>query len=298
MSWPSHEDSVRSEALSAWFEVSGEVVPPISSLQRAWESPTLDRISASLLEGATSPASRARILASMRKESGAWLNALPCAPLGTFLDNGTVRIAASLRLGTKICHPHRCRCGEAVDELGTHGLSCQKNAGRLARHAEINDIIRRACSSIHVPSILEPSGIYRNDGKRPDGVTLMPWSKGKCLLWDATCSDTLAKSYISSTSRSAGAAALSAEKRKHKKYEGVAHLYKFVPFAVETLGPFGDEAMDLVKDLGRRLIESSGELRSRAYLTQRISIAIQRGNAASIFATVPRSSQLTEVFYL
>jgi hypothetical protein len=73
--------------------------------------------------------------------------------------------------------------------------------------------------------------------------------QGKCLLWDPTCSDTLAKSYISSTSCAAGAAALNAEKRKHKKYEGVANLYKFVPFAVETLCPFGEEALDLVKDL-------------------------------------------------
>ncbi len=93
----------------------------------------------------------------------------------------------------------------------------------------------------------------------------MTWSRVKCLLWDATCSDTLAKSYIiSSTSRSAGAAALSAEKRKHKKYEGLANLYKFVPFAVETLDPFGEGALDLIKDLGRRLIETSGEIRSRA----------------------------------
>jgi hypothetical protein len=96
------------------------------------------------------------------------------------------------------------------------------------------------------------------------------------------------------------AAALSAEKRKHKKYEGVANLYKFVPFAVETLGPFGEGALDLVKDLGRRLIESSGELRlrSRAYLTQRFSIAIQRDNAASIFATFPASNKLQEIYYL
>ncbi len=39
--------------------------------------------------------------------------------------------------------------------------------------------------------------MYRDDGKRPDGVTLSPWSKGKCLLCDATCADTLAKNYIS-----------------------------------------------------------------------------------------------------
>ncbi len=89
---------------------------------------------------------------------------------------------------------------------------------------------------MHIPAILEPSGILRNDGKRPDGATLMPWSKGKCLLWDATYSDTLAKTYISSTSHSAGAAALSAEKRKHKKYEDGSNTYMFVPFAI-VFGP-------------------------------------------------------------
>ncbi len=53
-------------------------------------------------------------------------------------------------------------------------------------------------------------------------------------------------------------------KRKHNKYEGVANLYFLVPYAVERLGPFGDEALGLVKDLGQRLIEieSSGESRS------------------------------------
>jgi hypothetical protein len=78
-----------------------------------------------------------------------------------------------------------------------------------------------------------------------------------------------------------------------KKYEGISNKYLFVPFAVETLGPFGEEALALLKDLGKRLIEieSSGKPRSCAYL-------IQRGNAASILATVLTSSKFQEIFYL
>jgi hypothetical protein len=108
----------------------------------------------------------------------------------------------------------------------------------------------------------------------------------------------LAKSYVASTSRSAGAAALQAEKKKCRKYQGVASLYNFVSFAVETLGSFGDEALDLVKDLGRRIYEKTGEIRSKSYLIQRISIAIQRGNSISVFSTIPTSSKLNEIYYL
>ncbi|CAH2267248.1 jg14716 [Pararge aegeria aegeria] len=57
----------------------------------------------------------------------------------------------------------------------------------------------------------EPIGLARSDGKRPDGMTLIPWRLGRSLLWDATCVDTLAASYIQFTSSIMGAAATSAE---------------------------------------------------------------------------------------
>ncbi len=118
----------------------------------------------------------------------------------------------------------------------------------------------------------------------------------KCLLLDATCSDTLTKSYVASTSRSAGTAGLGAEKKKYRKYQGIAYLYNYVPFAVETLGPFGDEVLDLVKSFERRIYAKTGEKRSRSYIIQRIRIAYQRGNSISVFSTIPTSSKLNEIY--
>jgi len=49
--------------------------------------------------------------------------------------------------------------------------------------------------------------LARQDGKRPDGLTLIPWQRGKPLTWDVTVAHTLADSYVSVTARSGGAAA-------------------------------------------------------------------------------------------
>ena len=41
-----------------------------------------------------------------------------------------------------------------------------------------------------------PSGLYPSDGRRPDGMSVVPWTRGKLLVWDATFSDTYTPSDI------------------------------------------------------------------------------------------------------
>ncbi|KAJ0183612.1 hypothetical protein K1T71_000035 [Dendrolimus kikuchii] len=69
-------------------------------------------------------------------------------------------------------------------------------------------------------------------------MTLIPWQRGKPLVWEATCVDTLAASHLPNTSKSAGSAAETAESLKRRKYATLCESYMFVPFAVETLGPW------------------------------------------------------------
>ena len=69
-----------------------------------------------------------------------------------------------------------------------------------------------------VPAILEPVGLCRSDGKRPDGVTILPWKRGRSLTWDVTFRDTFAPSYTSIAASGAGATANRAETRKQSLY--------------------------------------------------------------------------------
>ena len=62
----------------------------------------------------------------------------------------------------------------------------------------------------------------RQDGKRPDGLTLIPWQRGKPLTWDVTVAHTLADSYVSATARSGNAAAEQAAGWKIAKYDLLA----------------------------------------------------------------------------
>ena len=91
-----------------------------------------------------------------------------------------------------------------VDRLGHHRLFCRYSAERLPRHANLNDVVKRALAVAGIPSWLEPVGLDRGDGRRPDGVTVFPYSRGRALCWDATCIDTFSQaSLIASASRTA-----------------------------------------------------------------------------------------------
>uniref|UniRef100_A0A2H1UZT6 SFRICE_018483 n=1 Tax=Spodoptera frugiperda TaxID=7108 RepID=A0A2H1UZT6_SPOFR len=80
---------------------------------------------------------------------------------------------------------------------------------------------------------------------------------------DATCVDTLAPSHLLSTAACAGAAASAAEDLKRRKWGPGAHS----------------------------IFDSTRDQKAGYFFGQKISIAIQRGNAASLLGTFPNDRQ-------
>ena len=169
-------DYVIQEAEELWETSSGCVQPPVlqKSTQKSWEEPVVKATINKLQNDAPTTEDRARYLAVQQQEVGSWLNALLSPQLGTHLTNESFRISCALRLGCEICQAHECPCGAEVTNKGYHGLACKRSSGRRSRHEAANDVIARALRSAEVPNIREPAGCSRQNGKRPDGMTLIP----------------------------------------------------------------------------------------------------------------------------
>jgi len=275
----------RAEVL--WRAQNGGLLLPDPRLkgQRWYDDPVCGERYKVLLAGVEG-SGRASMLAARAPGSGCWLEALPSPSLGLRLGDRELSIAVGLRLGCPVVGGHVCRCGAPVAPDGHHGLSCRRSAGRQPRHASINLILALALRSSGVPTQLEPGGLLAGDARRPDGATMVPWEHGRCLAWDFTCPDTVAPSHLLNSSIAAGSAALAAESLKRQKYAGLASSHIFVPVVVETLGVWGGEAALLVGEIGRRQAVAQGEPRAGSFLRQRISIAMQRGNAISVMGTM------------
>ena len=275
-------DSTLTAYLAEWQSDTGSdvQVEALPGQQSFWDRPRLSRQGQIVDASKVDAVQRAQYLASTAPHSGEWLLALPVASCGLRLDDEAVRVAVALRLGLSLGAPHSCRCGAMVDADGRHAFVCKKAPSRIARHQQLNDIVYRALVAAGVPASKEPVGLCRSDGKRPDGMSLIPWKSGKLLLWDVTVASTLADSYVASAARGAGEVAEQAGTRKYSKYADLSSAYHFVPLAMETLGPMTADALAFFNDLGHKLSSVTSDPREASYLFQRLSICIQRANAA------------------
>jgi len=169
-----------------------------------------------------------------------------------------------------------------VTAHGLHGFICKKAPSRTSRHHALNDLVARAFASAAIPVAKEPQGLStlsRADGKRPDGLTIVPWREGKPLTWDVTVVCPLAESYIGDSATNAGSAAEAAATRKAAKYAGLERKHIFQPVAVENLGTMKASAYGFLAGLGKKISAISGDDRETCYLFQRISFLIQCFNA-------------------
>ena len=146
-------------------------------------------------------------------------------------------------------------------------------------------MVKRALATLGIPSLLEPVGLDRRDSRRPDGITVFPYHQGKSLTWDGTCVDTYCDSSIVDCSINPGSAAAAAEEIKRVRYASLTDRYIFEPVAVETSGVVGPSTVKFLSGLGKRLSVLTGNKKESTWLFQRISMAVVRGNSASITAT-------------
>ena len=173
------------------ISVAHQLLHPMVQQCSVRNRPCCQSIAAKLLSKCASSSDRARLLASQSSGSGAWLEALPITSIGLKLDDTSLGIAASLRIGAPVVFAHTCVCGAPVERDGHHGLSCKRSvfvlfcAGRHMRHSNVNEIIQRAFHTAGIATIREPTGVFVDD-RSADGITLLPQKKGKCLAWDFT----------------------------------------------------------------------------------------------------------------
>ena len=124
------------------------------------------------------------------------LQAIPGRSLGTQLDADTLTIAVALRIGAPLCKPHICRCGVNINTFDLYNLAFRFSAGRLARRVELNVVVKMILQTSGVPCLLGPSGLSRDDGRKPVGNTLFAYKHWKALCWDCTCVDTFSSTQV------------------------------------------------------------------------------------------------------
>jgi len=126
--------------------------------------------------------------------------------------------------------------------------------------------VARAVASAAIPVAKEPQGFSRADGKRPNGLTIVPWREGKPLTWDVTVVCPFAESYIGDSAANAGSAAVAAAARKAAKYAVLETTHIFQPVAVENFGTMNASAYGFSARLGRKISAIYGDDRETSYL--------------------------------
>ena len=114
----------------------------------------------------------------------------------------------------------------------------------------INGIIWLAIKRAKIPTHNEPTGLIMQNGKRPNGATLIPWSRGKALAWDVTIPDIYAASHLQSTALEAGRVAINAAEMNCTKYRELDATHIFVSIAIETAGTWDKQASELIEEIG------------------------------------------------
>jgi hypothetical protein len=310
------------ETLEEQFITAGKEIQDLDKLelikekgQRTMYAAVLANMQeASLASGSLSD--RVRKLSCSGKHAGAWLNAIP-KYYAFRLEAEQMKTALRLRLGLE--HPAiftdvRCAgCQEhTVDAQGVHSLTCTKGGNDLwLRHEGLVHATHDATRTCQKFSrIKELHGILP-DRRMPDGrmAELVPdqlvermGPGGKDLLTDTSVICPVAATYLQ-IGRTALGAAKKRETTKDATYLQPSQSIgkDFIPLVFETYGAWGPGVQKFFTQLKNimknKLPQDTAHTWTSdswaSYHAQKISIALQRGNADTLLRRARRDFRAT-----
>lgn len=251
-------------------------------------------------------AHRLRLLSVASPRSGAWLQAMPSrGPFDLTLTPDEMQVLLQHRLGLPLAGPaDSCpvrQCGEQLDELGHHQLTCSRAGFVTARHNRIRDALHNLASVAGLNPRFE-QGAFAHDRTRPADVLVQAWSLGKPAAFDITVVSPHVKSNLLVAGNKDVVAM--AEQLKHKDNDAkCAELgWICIPLAVDSYGCWGEEAHTSFGTIAAHLavrtrVSTSVALSS---IFNSLGLVLARQNARSLLArrSKPHSVGSRELFSL
>ena len=229
---------------------------------RKFDRPVINNQLGEISSQLFSEVDKARILSASSQH---WLMAPPISSIRLRLSDKKIWIAVGFGLGlrTYTCEPHTCPCGKEVNAEVYTDYHADATV-------ELNDIILRSIKLVQIPVSKEPARLSITDEKRPDGATLIPWSHDKPLACDVTVPDKFADSHLKDTLPLTFLCQWLSQHVGHRTRKPV----------IET-----------IQEICRRMAKASNDPNETLYFFQRLSVAIQRGNAVSFLNTFPEERE-------
>ena len=265
-----------------------DLLPP-SSNQHSLSS-EIDSHKRSLLLSSSNMRDRARLHSLALPHAGDWLDALPSPSLNLNMDSRSFGAAMGYRLGVPLLTEQECRsnsCDVIQDALGDHALHCRDDHGlKGGRHDRIRDKIYREAQTASMNPQKEMPGLIPGSLSRPADVYVEHWVDGRKVAFDVSVTSPTQEAILFQAADRPAAAidARKASKNRAHLSDCRAQGIHFQPLVVETFGGWCPEAISYLKEIARLNArrwgrDSALEIK---YLFQRLSISLQRGNAALI----------------
>ena len=260
---------------------------PKSQITHAIDS----KLHASVLSAASTVHDRVRLSGVAKPRAGAWLNVVPSPGLGLSLHPHEFRCAALYRVGAPIFEKDApCpACGRPSDAQGNHAIACAVNGERISRHNELCNILFRTAQKANLGPAREFRGLIPGSSARPADIFLRNWERGRDAALDVTVISPLQIAVVDQEAANPGyALKLAWDRKMRSAFEACrAQRVSFIPLPVETLGGWHPEAEKQISRIGRELARSSlgtDQKTASNHLFQRLSLSLQKGNAALLLS--------------